>query len=153
MILTFDLWPWLFAWTSLLSMVITPENRMVMRWGEHGEKVVMGGRTDKQTDWTIHGAARSQLKTINPSPSNKASARISNPNKYVCFVYSWKCYKMHWYHSSVRKSIDGAWENNRLSPHHRCHWLSNWQPQRFGPLQDRHRDSPCVTVHMPFNDR
>ena len=24
--LTFDLWPWLFAWTSLLSLVITPEN-------------------------------------------------------------------------------------------------------------------------------
>ena len=28
--LTFDLWPWPFAWTSLLSLVITPENFMMM---------------------------------------------------------------------------------------------------------------------------
>ena len=55
---TFDLWPWPFAWTSLLSLVITPENFMMIRWWEHGEK----GVTDRQTDWTIHGAAWSQLK-------------------------------------------------------------------------------------------
>ena len=30
--LTFDLWPWPFAWTSLLTMVITPENFMMIRW-------------------------------------------------------------------------------------------------------------------------
>ena len=33
--LTFDLWPWPFAWTSLLSLVITPENFMKIRWQEH----------------------------------------------------------------------------------------------------------------------
>ena len=46
--LTFDLWPWSFAWTSLLSMVIiTPKNFMVIRWWKHSEK----GITDRQTDW------------------------------------------------------------------------------------------------------
>ena len=45
--LTFDLWPWPFAWTSLLSLVITPEIFMMIRWWEHGEKV---WRTDRQTD-------------------------------------------------------------------------------------------------------
>ena len=48
--LTFDLWPWPFAWTSLLSLVITPENFMMIRWWEHGEKGVTDGRTDRQTD-------------------------------------------------------------------------------------------------------
>ena len=48
--LTFDLWPWPFAWTSLLTMVITPENYMMIRWWEHGEKGVTDGRTDRQTD-------------------------------------------------------------------------------------------------------
>ena len=43
---TFDLWPWHFAWTSLLTMVITPENFMMIRWWEHGEKGVTDGRTD-----------------------------------------------------------------------------------------------------------
>ena len=66
--LTFDLWPWPFAWTSLLSLVITPENFMMIRWWEHGEKGVTDGRTDRQTDrqtdWTSHIAAWSQLKTI-----------------------------------------------------------------------------------------
>ena len=70
--LTFDLWPWPFAWTSLLSLVIIPENFMMIWWWEHGEKGVTDGRTDGQTDgrtdrrtdWTSHIAAWSQLKTI-----------------------------------------------------------------------------------------
>ena len=48
--LTFDLWPWPFAWTSLLSLVITPENFMMIRWWEHGEKGVTDGQTDRQTN-------------------------------------------------------------------------------------------------------
>ena len=64
--LTFDLWPWPFAWTLLLSLVITPENFMMIRWGEHSQKGVTDGRTDGQTDRrtenTICRAAWSQLK-------------------------------------------------------------------------------------------
>ena len=47
--LTFDLWPWPFAWTSLLSMVITPENFIKIRWEEHSEKGCHR-QTDRQTD-------------------------------------------------------------------------------------------------------
>ena len=61
--LTFDLWPWPFAWTSLLAMVITPENVMMIRWWEHGEKGVTDRQTDGRTDWTSHIAAWSQPKT------------------------------------------------------------------------------------------
>ena len=61
--LTFDLWPWPFAWTSLLTMVITPENFMMIRWWEHGEKGVTDRRTDRRTENTICRAAWSQLKT------------------------------------------------------------------------------------------
>ena len=39
--LTFDLWLWTFALTSLLSLVITPENFMMIPWWE---------QTDRQTD-------------------------------------------------------------------------------------------------------
>ena len=64
--LTFDLWPWPFAWTSLLSLVITPENFMMIRWWEHSQKGVTDrqtdGQTDRQTEKTIHRAAWSQLK-------------------------------------------------------------------------------------------
>ena len=52
------------AWTSLLTMVITPENFMMIQWWEHGEKGVTDRRTDGRTDWTSHIAAWSQLKTI-----------------------------------------------------------------------------------------
>ena len=38
--------PWPFAWTSLLSMVITPENFRVIGWQEHCQK----GVTDRWTD-------------------------------------------------------------------------------------------------------
>ena len=46
--LTFALWPWPCARTSLLSLVITPENFMIIRWGEHSKK--KSWRTDRQTD-------------------------------------------------------------------------------------------------------
>ena len=56
--LTFELWAWPFAWTSLLTMVITPENFMMIRWWKHGEKGVTDrrtdGRTDRQTDGKYH---------------------------------------------------------------------------------------------------
>ena len=48
--LTFDLWPWPFAWTSLLSIVITPEIFMIIRWEEHSQKGLTDGRTDARTD-------------------------------------------------------------------------------------------------------
>ena len=66
--LTFDLWPWPFVWTLLWSLVITPENFMMMRWWEHSQKGVTDRRTDGQTDGqtenTICRAAWSQLKMI-----------------------------------------------------------------------------------------
>ena len=62
--LTFDLWPWPLAWTSLLSLLITPENFMMIRWWEHSKKGVTDRQTDRQTDWTIHRAAWSQLKMV-----------------------------------------------------------------------------------------
>ena len=69
--LTFDLWPWPFAWTLPWSLVITPENFMMIPWWEHSQKGVTDrqtdrqtdGQTDRQTENTIHRAAWSQLKT------------------------------------------------------------------------------------------
>ena len=61
--LTFDLWPWPFAWTFLWSLVITPENFMMIWWWEHSEKGGTDRQTDGQTDNTICKAAWSQLKT------------------------------------------------------------------------------------------
>ena len=57
--LTFDLWPWPFAWISHLSLVITPENCMVNDDGNIVRKV---SHTDRRTDWAVHRAAWSQLK-------------------------------------------------------------------------------------------
>ena len=48
--LTFDLWPWSFAWKSLLSLVITPDNFVMIRWKEHSEKGVTDRKRDGQTD-------------------------------------------------------------------------------------------------------
>ena len=53
--LTFDLWH--FAWTSLLSLVITPENFMMIRSWEHSEKSVTDRQTDRQTDRRKDGRA------------------------------------------------------------------------------------------------
>ena len=62
--LTFDLWPWPFAWTLLWSLVIRPENFMMIRGWEHSQKGVTDRQTDGQTENTICRAAWSRLKTI-----------------------------------------------------------------------------------------
>ena len=94
--LTFDLWPWPFAWTSLLSMVITPENFMMIRWWEHGEKGVTDGQTDRRTDgqmdgrtvWTSHIAAWSQLKT-NTGSVNVSSFQIHQIDYTTLYNIGW----------------------------------------------------------------
>ena len=48
--LTFDLWPRPYAWTLLLSLVITPKNFMMIRWWEHSQKGVTDRQTDGRTD-------------------------------------------------------------------------------------------------------
>ena len=50
--LIFDLWPWTFAWTSLLSLVMAPENFMMIRlWSD--------GQTDRWTEPFIELLGRS----------------------------------------------------------------------------------------------
>ena len=46
--LTFDLWPWPFAWTSCLSIVIAQENFRMIWWEEHCQKGVTDGQTDRR---------------------------------------------------------------------------------------------------------
>ena len=46
--LTFDLWPWTLAWTLPWSLVITPENFMMIREWEHSQKGVTDGQTDRK---------------------------------------------------------------------------------------------------------
>ena len=45
--LTFDLWRWPFAWTSHLSLVITPDNFTMIQWWKHSENGVTVGWTDR----------------------------------------------------------------------------------------------------------
>ena len=118
--LTFDLWPWPFAWTSLLSLVITPENFMMIRWWEHSQKGVTDRRTDGQTDgptdgrtdWTIHRAAWSQLKTI----GHLFYAISSSMHHFVAIgelkleLQSWNAHfsiKINDYFSRVNLQFDG----------------------------------------------
>ena len=90
--LTSDLWPWPFARTSRLSMVITPEKFRMIRWEEHCQKGVTDGLTDRQTDGqterSILRAAWSQLKTgfsIKTSFSIKSSFSM----KSDCTISDW----------------------------------------------------------------
>ena len=82
--LTFDLWPWPFSWTSLLTMVITPENFMMIRWWEHGEK----GVTDRQTDGQTDGLNQSYSCLV--AAKNCIWVRSRNCG---CLV-TWFCYQL-----------------------------------------------------------
>ena len=62
-----DLSPWPVAWTSLLSLIITPENFMMIQWWEHSQKGVTDGRTDRQTDRQTDGRTDRQTDGLNHS--------------------------------------------------------------------------------------
>ena len=47
---TFDLWCWPFALTSLLSMLITPENLIIIGWEKHSAKGMTDTWMDRQTE-------------------------------------------------------------------------------------------------------
>ena len=104
--LTFDLWPWPFAWTSLLTMVITPENFMMIRWWEHGEKGVTDRRTDRQTENTICRAAWSQLKK-NTHPYF-TMVRLWGVS-YGYFGRNWLCYNGNVLYQTITGKISRTW--------------------------------------------
>ena len=85
--LTFDLWPWPFTWTLPLSLVINPENFMMIRWWEHSEKGVTDGRTGGQTDRKYQQACNRH----NRHQNNGYCSR--KPHCYVRAVFSlrWRC--------------------------------------------------------------
>ena len=105
--LTFDLWPWFFAWTLPWSLVITPENFMMIRWWEHSQKGVADGQTDRQTDRrtvnTIHRAAWSQLKNRRDASvktgttQTRTSDQIQIWHNYVQLCISKTALYSRWY--------------------------------------------------------
>ena len=78
--LAFDLWPWPFAWTSLLSLVITPENFMMIRWWEQGEKGVTDGLTEG----------------LNQSYSCLVAAK-NNRAPLLCYFKLCASFRSHWW--------------------------------------------------------
>ena len=99
--LTFDLWPWTFAWTLLWSLVITPENFMMIRWWEHSQKGVTDRRTDRRTDAnTICRAAWSQLKMFN-------MWKLNNDQNLNQFRQNWISYiTRHGIRAGIQHSIN-----------------------------------------------
>ena len=71
--LTFDLWPWPFAWTSLLSMLITPRKLHDDTMSETSWKRCHR-QTDGQTERSVLRAAWSQLKILALDHSSTAES-------------------------------------------------------------------------------
>ena len=89
--LTFDLWPWPFAWTLLWSLVITPENFMMIWWWEHGEKGVTDRRTDRRTDRQTDR----QTDGLNQSYSCLVAAK-NNRAPLLCYFRLCAAFRTHW---------------------------------------------------------
>ena len=99
--LTFDLWPWPFAWTSLLTMVITPANFMMIRWWKHGEKGVTDRRTDGQTDRQTDG--------LNQSYSCLVAAK-NNRAPLLCYFKLCASFRSHrWFQTWVTVQKRPIW--------------------------------------------
>ena len=134
---TFNLWPWHFAWTSLLWFVITHENFVIIRWERHSERDVtdrqIDRRTDKQTD------------------KNRCSLKKTNSGQYQ---YSHWLFT-RWFHSLVfcRLIADHRNFNNRwflltvcrvrvTNPRYSCNvillYITNTDQQKQCSLSHQH---------------
>ena len=111
--LTFDLWPLPFAWTSLLTMVITPENFMMIQWWEHGEKGVTDRQTDRRTDGQTDGlnqsysclvAAKKHIFIYKQIYISLLLVKLVCYEKYVSWIYA-KCYNSLQNYMSLKCSI------------------------------------------------
>ena len=118
--LAFDLWPWTFAWTSLWSLVMTPEN--------DGNIVKKLWRTDRRTESTIHRAAWPQLKTnwiYNTCLALYFSIPcffLNGPRKHCILHYfqwlpwinsqyaPWKLRPMHWVTSCGQRILKSVYD-------------------------------------------
>ena len=87
--LTFDLWPQPFVRTSFWSLVITPENFMMILWCEQSQKGVRHGQTDRRTENTIHRAAWSQLKSPMARSTSEYDRKLLQTSRWVS---SWLWY-------------------------------------------------------------
>ena len=99
--LTFDLWPWPFAWT------LPCENFMMIRWWEHSQKGVTDRQTDRQTENTIHRAAWSQLKMTTGTPcwaKSQANTTLYSSINFLIRNYSALLYILGFYCLSGRAS-------------------------------------------------
>ena len=112
--LTFDLWPWPFAWTLRWSLVITPENFKMIRWWEHSQKGVTDRRTDgqmdRQTENTICRAAWSQLKTCSVKREMKLIIHSQIQRLHHASYLSW--HKNEWtFLTSLLNTEQLSWNN------------------------------------------
>ena len=82
--LTFDLWAWPFAWTLPWSLMITPENFMMIWWWEHSQKGVTDRQTDRQTDRKYHS-----LSCLVAAKNNRASL--------LCHCKLCVSFRTHWW--------------------------------------------------------
>ena len=129
-----DLWPWPFAWTLLWSLVITPENFMMIRWWEHSQKGVTDRRTDGQTENTICRAAWSQLKITHDD------------------IIKWKHFPCYWpfvggiHQSLVNSPHKGQW-CGALMFSLICAWINGWiNNHEAGHLRCHHAHYDAIVM-------
>ena len=90
----FDLWPWSFAWTSHLSMAITPENLMMIQWEEHSEKDLTVRQMNWLTDWQSIELV-CQLKTGNSLEDRKKSGSLMSASCWTsCTFNDWRHFRV-----------------------------------------------------------
>ena len=97
--LTFDLWPWLFAWTSRLSMVITPE---ISWWYDDRNIVKRVSQTDGRTGRCSPRAAWSQLKILRPKQN------VCSYGDIIKCIYL----KERWFHLDSNSAEVCSYESN-----------------------------------------
>ena len=112
---SWPLWPWPFAWTSHLSLVVTPENFRMIRWWEQSEKGTdrqTDGRTDRQKCSSSCLVAAKKLTHI--SPIGDPAKSVYNIHSYVYQTF-WNFTSSWQYHCGTQCKISKHIDNSNNS--------------------------------------
>ena len=135
--LTFDVWAWPSAWTFLWSLVITPDNFMMIRSWEHSHKGVTDGQTDRRTENTIHRAAWSKLKSVYLGPCGPVLSPHDDVIKWKHFPRNWP-FVREIHRSPVNFPHKGQWRGALMFLLIYT-WINDWVNNReAGDLRRQH---------------
>ena len=143
--LSFDLWPWPFAWTLPWSLLIIPENFMMIRWWEHSQTGVTDGQMDRKYHSSSCLVAAKNPKNVKDKANSMHMFSTSNVMVKSYTVFYSKCF---WYEPMVKDHYTFDWKKIKYGSNSHCKKenILCWEHEEIYPISIF-----CILLYRTWN--